>query len=188
VSSREFEVKVDLRGVDLERLAELLNGAGFRYLGEVYEEDHYVDLRYCSNYRSGAVLRFRRSETPSGTEFKLTYKGVVESSRVKAREEVEIPLPDGRLLEVLRKLGFQTIRVAKRRRVYARGELKVFLDVVENLGTFVEFEMVNPESEERFLAEVRAVLRDLGLEGRPLIVESYLELMLKGFSSHIGLY
>jgi adenylate cyclase class IV len=39
--------------------------------------------------------------------------------------------------------------------------------------------MVNPESEEVLLREVRAVLRDLGLEGRPLIVESYLELLLR---------
>jgi predicted adenylyl cyclase CyaB len=179
VGSREFEVKVSLEGVDLGRVSEALEGLGFRYLGEVYEEDHYVDLRSCSSYRYGTVLRFRRSETPSGTEFRLTYKGVVESSRVKAREEVEIPLPDGRLLEVFRKLGFQTIRVAKRRRVYARGELRVFLDVVEGLGSFAEFEMVNPESEEVLLREVRAVLRDLGLEGRPLIVESYLELLLR---------
>ncbi len=183
MSSREFEVKVSLEGLDLGRVAELLERAGFRYIGEVYEEDHYVDLRSCSNYRYGTVLRFRRSETSSGTEFKLTYKGVVESTKVKAREEVEVPLPDGRLPEVFRKLGFQTIRVAKRRRVYARGELKVFLDLVEGLGPFAEFEMVNPESEETLLREVRAVLRDLGLEGRPLIVESYLELVL-GTSSH----
>ncbi len=172
----EFEVKVELDSSETREVLERLLLAGFEVEGEAYEEDYYFDLRGCPWYRPGTVLRFRRVRTGSGAEYRLTYKGAVTSEGVKAREEVEVPLLDEGVLEVLKALGMRGTAIGKRR-VYLRGEgLRVSLDEVECLGTFLEFEEVNPRSAGDFLAKVGKVLRALGLEGRELIAESYLEL------------
>ncbi len=175
----EFEVKVKLSGLNLGELIERLVRLGFAVEGEVYEEDRYFDLRGCPWYRPGSVLRFRKVKTSSGTEYRLTYKGVVTSEGVKAREEVEVPLSDEGVLEVLEMLGVKSITIRKRR-VYLRGgDLRLSVDEVECLGAYLEFEEVNPPSAEEFLAKVGRVLRALELEGSELIAESYLELYTK---------
>jgi len=69
--------------------------------------------------------------------------------------------------------------VAKRREVLLLGNVRIHLDVVDSLGTFVEFEAVLGGG--RGEAESRAVvarLRDaLGISASDLVASSYLELL-----------
>lgn len=135
-------------------------------------------MRGCPGYREGAVLRFRKTESDSGAEFKLTYKSPMLLRDVKAREEFETELRDDSVLKILKMLGLRDIVVRKKRSYFTGVELNLSVDVVECLGSFIEFEEVNPKSAEDFLAKVRRVLRDLDLDGSELISESYLELLL----------
>lgn len=177
----EFEVKVYLDLVREEEVLSCLVGLGFVVEDRVYEEDYYFDMRGCPGYRDGSVLRFRKviSESRSSVEYKLTYKGLIPSEGVKAREEIEIPLQSEDVLTVLRTVGLRTVTIRKRRTYLSGMGLRLSLDFVECLGTYLEFEELNPTSVEEFLSKVRSVLKLLGLEGKELITESYLEMYLK---------
>ncbi|MEM0196192.1 MAG: class IV adenylate cyclase [Sulfolobales archaeon] len=179
VGSAEFEVKVRVSDIDLERVFSKLTLLGFTKEGEVLEEDHYFDLRGCPGYRQGTVLRFRKVSTGSTVEYRLTYKGVIAYEGIKARDELEVSLPDDRVFEVLKLVGFRDLVVRKKRTYFNRAGFKVSIDEVECLGRFLEFEEVNPPSVESFLAKVRDVLNSLGIPSNKLITESYLELYLR---------
>lgn len=177
--SAEFEVKVRLVGVDPRSLVDRLASLGFKMEEEVEEEDHYFDLRGCPGYKQGTVLRFRRVVTGSTVKYRLTYKGLIASEGVKARNELEADLPDGRVLDILRLAGLKEVVIRKRRSYFSGADLKVSLDEVECLGGFLEFEEMNPQSAESFLAKVRKTLSLLGIPAAELITESYLELYLR---------
>ncbi|MEM2007179.1 MAG: class IV adenylate cyclase [Sulfolobales archaeon] len=177
--SAEYEVKVRIDEVDFESIVSKLTSLGFTKEGDVLEEDHYFDLRGCPGYKHGTVLRFRKVITGSTVEHRLTYKGVIAFEKVKARDELEVPLPDDRVLEVLKLAGFSGVIIRKKRTYFSSADLKVSLDEVECLGRFLEFEEVNPPSAESFLAKVRETLSSLGISANELITESYLELYLR---------
>ncbi|MEM1930818.1 MAG: class IV adenylate cyclase [Sulfolobales archaeon] len=179
MGSVEFEVKVRVGDVDLEKVFSKLTLLGFTKEGEVLEEDHYFDLRGCPGYKQGAVLRFRKVSTGSTVEYRLTYKGVVAYEGVKARDELEVSLPDDGVLEVLKLVGLRDLVIRKKRTYFNRAGFKVSVDEVECLGRFLEFEEVNPLSAESFLAKVRDVLDSLEVPSNDLITESYLELYLR---------
>jgi adenylate cyclase class 2 len=88
-------------------------------------------------------------------------------------------LADDRLLEIFRKLGFKDLIVRKVRDEYSRGDLKVYIDDVEGLGVFMEVEVLNPESKEAYMNKLMELLSSLNLSNRPLIVKTYLELLLQ---------
>ncbi|MCS7099568.1 MAG: class IV adenylate cyclase [Sulfolobales archaeon] len=178
MSRAEFEVKVRLSGVELSEIAGKLANLGFSRSEDVYEEDHYFDLRGCSGYTEGSVLRFRRVESASGVRYKLTYKSPATLSGVKARDEFEVELGDDGVFRVLKMLGLRDFAIRKRRSYFTGADMSVSIDEVECLGNFMEFEKVNPRSAEEFIARVRDVLRKLGLDGSELISKSYLELFL----------
>jgi predicted adenylyl cyclase CyaB len=165
--------------VSEEDILSRLRGFGFVVEGSVYEEDHYFDMRGCPGYREGSVLRFRRVVSGESVRYWLTYKGLIRSEGVKARDEIEIPLQSEDLLTVLKMVGLRTFVIRKRRTYLSGMGLKLSLDFVECLGKYLEFEELNPSSAEEFLSEVRSVLTLLGLEGRELITESYLEMYIR---------
>ncbi len=175
----EFEVKVYLDRAEEEGILNRLVSLGFVVEGGVCEEDHYFDMRGCPGYRDGSVLRFRKVVSGSSIEYRLTYKGLIPSEGVKARDEIEVPLQSEDVLTALKMVGLRTVVIRKRRTYLSGMGLKLSLDFVECLGTYLEFEELNPSSAEEFLSKVRSVLKLLGLEGRELITKSYLEMYLE---------
>lgn len=175
----EYEVKVRLSSSDVDKILSRLSLIGFTKEGDVFEEDHYVDLRGCPGYREGSVLRFRKVSSGSGVEYRLTYKSVVPSEGVKAREEVEVELQGEEVLSMLKMVGLRTITIRKSRTYLSGMGLKVSADRVDCLGTYLEFEEMDPASVKDFLDKVREVLKLLGLEVGDLITKSYLELYLE---------
>jgi adenylate cyclase class 2 len=176
----EYEVKLSLEGVDIDLLKRRLCDLGFKHISHRFEEDHYIDFRGCTNYVEDSALRVRVYRCgDGGVKYKLTFKGPRASMDVKVREEIEMDLLDDRLLEIFRKLGFRDLVVRKVRDEYSRGDLKVYIDDVEGLGVFMEIEVLNPESREAYMGRLMELLDSLNLSNRPLIVKTYLELILQ---------
>ena len=70
--------------------------------------------------------------------------------------------------------------VAKRRRLFLHRNVRIHLDDVEGLGSFVELESVLAVPGEESAAEAEAlaeVVAALGLAGRETIASGYLELL-----------
>lgn len=147
------------------------------------ETDHYFNAPDRDFARTDEAFRLRRIDSANF----LTYKGPKQPGDIKVRTELEIALRDGdeaaeQFMQLLVHLGYRPVAVVRKHRRYyhlSRGDfaLIVCLDEVEQLGRFVEVEIVAPEAQAEsartVLAETAAALGLTRLERR-----SYLNLLL----------
>ena len=150
---------------------------------EHIEADHYFNAPDRDFARTDEAFRLRRI----GSANFLTYKGPKQPGTVKVRTELEIPLRDGdeaaeQFMQLLAHLGYRFVAVVRKHRRHYHLErggfaLIVCLDEVEQVGRFVEVEIVAPEEQAEaarsVLTETAAALGLTQLERR-----SYLNLLL----------
>ncbi len=153
--------------------------------GESREDaDHYFNAPDRDFGRTDEALRLRRI----GRANYVTYKGPKRDAQTKTRTEVEVPLAEGdepaRDFEaLLRHLGYRpTAVVHKRRSLYHLKRdgfaLEVCFDEVDEVGRFVELEILAPEDQlDRGRATLQQVARELGLTASER--RSYLEMLLE---------
>lgn len=164
----EIEAKIRVDSHDAVRAA--LRATGATYLHSAVESDCLFDRADGSLRARAVALRLRevRFVEPIDPVVVMTVKGPAGLSRVKAREELELTVPDikqaSRMLELL---GFMaTLTVEKSRETWRHGDCVVALDEVPSLGRFVEIE--GPD--ERTVLEVQ---RSLGLGDREHLGSAY---------------
>ncbi len=116
----------------------------------------------------GSTLRIRRE---AGTS-RLTFKGPVQPSAVKVREELETTVGDDAVLfRVFTELGLRVgFRYEKYREEFSHGDLIVAIDETP-IGVFVELEGSEPA--------IAAAAAALGRPVRDYIVDSYRGLFLR---------
>ena len=132
----EREVKLSFRDADEARSAILASGAE-PLRGRRLQEDYLLDTSDDLLFRRRCVLRVRLE---CGKTL-LTFKGPVQESTMKLREELETIVGDGLLLlRVLEELGFRVwFRYQKYREEFAHEDVIVAVDETP-VGTFVEIE------------------------------------------------
>jgi adenylate cyclase class 2 len=132
----EREIKLRFETADAARAAVIAAGAT-PMRGRRLQEDCLLDTPDDSLRRRRCVLRVRME---SGKSL-LTFKGPVQPSDVKLREELETVIGDGVLLmHVLEELGFRVwFRYQKYREEFAVDDVIVAVDETP-VGTFVEIE------------------------------------------------
>lgn len=168
----EREVKIRFDSPDAARAA--IAGAGATPLRcRRLQEDALLDTDDEAIRRKRCVLRIR---TESGKSL-LTFKGPVQPSAMKVREEQETVVGDGEvLLTVFQELGLHVwFRYEKYREEYSAEDVTVALDETP-LGTFVEIE----GSEDGILAMTAA----LGRTPADFILESYRNLFVSHATRH----
>ncbi len=179
-----MEVEQKFTTPDLERIRAKLDSWGAELAEERIEVDCYYRHPSRDFSATDEALRLRRV----GHSHFITYKGPKIDATTKTRREIDLPLADlppgsegwDSLLEAL---GFSSVaEVVKRRRkafVDWKGRrVEVSLDQVEDVGTFVELELVTDAEQvpaaRECLATLAAALALSGNERR-----SYLELLLE---------
>ena len=132
----EREVKLAFRDREEAKTAILATGATL-LRGRRLQEDCLLDTADDQLHRKRCVLRVRME---SGKTL-LTFKGPVQPSHMKLREELETVVGDGLLLlRVLEQLGFHIwFRCQKYREEFAREDVTVAIDETP-FGIFVEIE------------------------------------------------
>jgi adenylate cyclase class 2 len=132
----EREIKLGFRDVGEARRAILATGAT-PLRGRRLQEDYLLDTHDDQLRSRRCVLRVRME---CGKTL-LTFKGPVQNSPVKVREEMETVVADGLLLmHVLEELGFRVwFRYEKFREEFAHEDVTVAIDETP-VGTFVEIE------------------------------------------------
>jgi len=180
----EYEVKIPVD--DLRAIRESLKSLGYELLGEVEETDYYLDLTPCVGIRREDIayrVRLRKDLKSGKVEGEVTYKGPQLEEGVKARVELSTPVKEPEaLIKAYTLMGFRLYRLKKYREIYRRKNhvVTVYLDDVEGLGKFVEVEVINPESREAYLNELRKVKEELGLKEKPELVTPYLTMLIEG--------
>ena len=168
----EREIKLRFDSVEQAREAVLATGAT-PLLGRRLQEDSLLDTEDEQLRRRRCVLRVRVENGKS----RLTFKGPVQPSAMKLREEVETVVGDGEiLLRVFEEIGLHVwFRYEKYREEYAHEDVIVAVDETP-VGVFVEIE----GSE----GGIAAMATALGRTAADYLVDSYRSLFLQLREKH----
>lgn len=134
----EREVKLRFESADVARQRILAPAVGATPLrGRRLQEDSLLDTPDNQLFRRRSALRVRSENGKS----LLTFKGPVQPSEVKVREEHETVVGDGEaLLTILHELGLRVwFRYAKYREEFAAEDVVIAIDETP-IGVFVEIE------------------------------------------------
>ena len=166
-TSLEREIKLRFDSVEAAREAVIATGAT-PLLGRRLQEDSLLDTEDESLRRRRCVLRVRVENGKS----RITFKGPVQPSLVKIREELETVVGDGQLLlRILEELGLHVwFRYEKYREEFSHEDVTVAIDETP-VGVFVEIE----GSEHGIVATADA----LGRTQADYVLDSYRGLFLK---------
>jgi adenylate cyclase class 2 len=174
----EVEAKVSVD--DFTPVREALKKIYTSFIGYSRDDDMYFN-HPCRDFKNtDEALRIRNS---SSEGYIVTYKGPRFQSSTKSRVELNMKVENiQEFLQLLKHLGFEfSAHVTKLRETWKIRDLSISLDDVKGLGKFVEIEVkVDNEFEaEDAEAIINGFLQKLGLDGKPTIRESYLELIIQ---------
>jgi adenylate cyclase class 2 len=170
----EFELKVRISSLDPVR--EQLIGHNAQFCGRIHEHDIYYNAPHRDFGVTDEAIRVRYTNDHA----LVTYKGAkIKASGLKAREELNMVVDSGAVFEqILGRLGFtRTAEVNKWRENYRLSGAAITLDEVENLGTFVEIEILAEDENSNPAARIEEIAKEIGVYGEPILA-SYLELLL----------
>jgi adenylate cyclase class 2 len=170
----EFELKVRISSLDPVRKQLIEHNA--RFCGRIHEHDIYYNAPHRDFGVTDEAIRVRYTNDHAV----VTYKGAkIKTSGLKAREELNTVVDSGAVFEqMLDRLGFtRTTEVNKWRENYRLSNAAIMLDEVEDLGTFVEIEILAEDENSNTAARIEEIAKEIGVCGEPIIA-SYLELLL----------
>lgn len=173
-----LNIELKARCEDLEGLRETCRSLG----AESQEPDRQLDTYFRVAH---GRLKLRESLL-SGAELIFYARADVAGARESHYETCQVEDAEG-LKAILKKaLGVRAV-VAKRREVFAIGNVRIHLDKVQDLGVFVELEgMVDDPAELMEVAEeVRGLQEALGVDNRSLLKESYSDLIGVAEQRHV---
>jgi adenylate cyclase class 2 len=167
---REIKLKFDTAAQARERIL-AIGATPLR--GRRLQEDCLLDSEQDELYRRRCVLRVRNE----GGKSLLTFKGPVQPSVLKVREEHETVVADGdTLLRILHELGLHIwFRYEKYREEFSAEDVIIAIDETP-VGTFVEI-----EGGERHIHQTAAAL---GKTTEDYITDSYRTLFLQHCAEH----
>ena len=169
----EIELKVSVP--DLVPVRSSLVTLGAISQGKLHEHDIYYNAPHRDFGITDEAMRVRYTNDHAV----VTYKGAkIKTFGLKAREELNTAVESGPVFEeMLDRLGFRkTAEVNKWRETFRFGIASVSLDTVDELGTFVEIEVMT-ETGSDATEQIASIAEKIGVHGQP-ILESYLELLL----------
>lgn len=163
----EIEVKFRVR---LEEVRPKIEGLGACLSHEEIQEDVYFSLP------SPQLLRVRRVKNLEKAF--LTYKLIKDPGRNEEFDELEVEVSDfDTTVQILRRLGFEEdVIVKKHRYVYRLGEVTFELSRVENLGDFLDIEVIAGDADEA-RQRIWDVAKKLGLSEKDVEPRLYQELI-----------
>lgn len=177
----EVEIKVSVKERNL--LEEKLMQSGFVKGDLLKESDFYFDSDFHKIKENGMALRIRSCEnlTANSVENFMTFKGPKMDQISMTRKELEMQIESAEIgKEIFTSLGYTLVRpVIKRRQYFHRDTITACLDQVEDLGDFMELEIVVSQEAEKdaALSGIFTLLSEVGYEVGDVINTSYLSML-----------
>ena len=180
------EVEIKLKIEDKTQILTSLKQLGFEKKKLVMETDTYYTAEHHDFARLDEALRVRSIENLDTGEVKaqLNCKGPKLDQVSMTRKETEIDIYEPEKMEdILKELEFYpaSCRVKKTRGYYIKDHMTAAADKVENLGNFLELEIIVAKEEERAggLDMIYELMRMLGCEKTETVRDSYLSMLEK---------
>ena len=182
---KEIELKARYDSSKRPELERYLTEEGFREVRRFTQQDEYFNHPERDFRITDEALRIRREQHAGKAAYcSLTYKGPNTSHIGQSRRELETRVKDEqKMRQILQALGFHSVaEVKKRRKEYKKEDLTVCLDELDGLGSYVEIEVVLPETETGSDSDTENRLREFLSELsfiRPVVEPlTYLELVM----------
>lgn len=179
-----IEVEIKLPVEHTEEIIEKLAAVGFVRAGFVCEEDCYFDNGCRQIRNNGEALRIRKITDllTDRSESVVTFKGKKMDRVSMSRKELETEVDDAETcMQILESLGFKKIppEVVKYRQEFKCSQVTACVDRVQDLGDFLELEMVIPEtgSKDSALQQIEKILKELGYSIKDTTRNSYLSML-----------
>ena len=183
---KEIELKAQYDSSKRPELEQYLKEHGFQEVCCFTQQDEYFNHPERDFRITDEALRIRREQHDNeSVHCCLTYKGTNNSRIGQSRRELETRVEDEhKMRRILLALGFRSAaEVKKRRKEYKKEDLTVCLDELDGLGSYVEIEVVLPETETGSESATENRLREFLSELsfiRPAIEPlTYLELVMR---------
>lgn len=183
---KEIELKAQYDSLKRLELEQYLKEQGFQEVRYFTQQDEYFNHPERDFQKTDEALRIRREQRNDGTSHCcITYKGANDSLIGQSRRELETRVEDEhKMRQILLALGFRSAaEVKKRRKEYKKEDLTVCLDELDGLGSYVEIEVILPETETGSESATENRLREFLSELsfiRPAIEPlTYLELVMR---------
>jgi adenylate cyclase class 2 len=185
-----YEVEVKLPLTDKEAMKETIRQLGGIEMNSELQVDDYYDHPCRSFSETDESIRVRhrtRTEGPSFSDtghapVELTYKGPKIDKKTKTRIEYTVNLQDSEpITKILLNTGFKLVaRIVKHREFFKIEGITASLDVVTDVGKYIEFELMADGKDEMKKARERILklVKTLGLDEKDTVRDSYLELYL----------
>ncbi len=161
-------------------MADLLENSGWSHGSTEIHRDLYLQHPSRDLKETDEALRIRivKDQDDGRTRTFITYKGPKLSNRSKARFEKEVKVPGIEdIREIFYRLGFSKVMVVeKERRTYHLNDMEACIDLVPDLGCFLELEVMDDDithGEER----VTHFMDEWDLSGNER--RSYLEMLIE---------
>jgi adenylate cyclase class 2 len=170
----EVELKVKVQSLEPVRKQLLEKGAVCS--GRIHEHDIYYNAPHRDFGVTDEAVRVRYTNDHAV----VTYKGAkIKKFGLKAREELNTAVESGEVFEtMLNRLGFtKTTEVNKWRENYRYSDAAISLDEVDELGSFVEIEIMAEDENSNAAVLIQRIAKEIGVSGEPILA-SYLELLL----------
>lgn len=184
-SMKEIELKAQYDSSKRLDLEQYLKEQGFQDVCSFTQQDEYFNHPERDFRITDEALRIRREQHAGKAAYcSLTYKGPNTSHIGQSRRELETRVKDEqKMRQILQALGFHSVaEVKKRRKEYKKEDLTVCLDELDGLGSYVEIEVVLPETETGSDSDTENRLREFLSELsfiRPVVEPlTYLELVM----------
>ncbi len=163
-------VEFKARCSDPDRIRDLLRRKNARFVGD----DHQIDTYF-------RVAQGRLKLREGNIENSLIFYSRPNEAGPKQSDVTMTPVPAGSdLRAVLTSALGVLVTVDKRREIYFVENVKIHLDKVEELGSFLEVEAIGSADQIGTLREqCDAFLREFGVQERDFISESYSDLLLE---------
>lgn len=177
----EVEVKVSIENTEI--IQNLLLEAGLHKGKLVKESDYYFDNAENTIRKNDHALRIRCCEdyTAENSISYLTHKGPKMDQISMTRAEHEVEISDAvTTIQILNSLGYtKQYPVIKHRQYFHKDSMTICIDQVENLGNFLEVEMIveNASEKEKALEDILKFLEMLGYSKDMLLRKSYLVML-----------
>ena len=164
------EIKAKCKNQDIIRSYLKEHKADFRGI------DHQIDTYF--NVSNGR-LKLREGEIEN---FLIHYERSDQEGPKQSKVTLYTSQPGSSLKEILVKaLGVKVI-VDKNREIYFIDNVKFHVDLVENLGTFIEIEAIDKDGsigKDKLNEQCNKYLREMGIKDEDLVSVSYSDLLLE---------
>lgn len=143
---------------------------GARKLGTVFHEDRYFIPRQTAIRNSDELVRIRKE---GEEDLLFTYKGPLANLRMRNRLVVNKQILQKEADEISKNYQ-EVIAINKKRTIFVLDRVRILLDKVDYLGSFIEFDV----EKETDYGLIDPILKNLQLNPNDAIKLSYFELAL----------